>query len=135
MKLGVAIAVAGDAVAALGAGASTAPASHCSTLKATLTGPPLNGVTPRGRADWKGTPACTGIELKAEVRDVNLPDGTLATLETCGLSMTRTISSREVRFELKTTAICTVGSPIDVRVGTTTVASGTWCNPLFARCD
>jgi L-alanine-DL-glutamate epimerase-like enolase superfamily enzyme len=33
------------------------------------------------------------------------------------------------------TPTCTVGQAVTVRVGATTIASGTWCNPLFARCD
>ena len=42
-----------------------AEASHCSTLQANLSGPAIAGEAPTGRADWRGTPACTGVELKS----------------------------------------------------------------------
>ena len=115
---------------------ATAEASHCSTLLTTLTGPAVGGVAPTGRGDWRGTPACTGVELKVEVWNVNLPDATVLTLETCGLQAPLTLRSRVARFELKQSApTCTTGAPITVRRADATILSGVWCNPLFSRCN
>jgi hypothetical protein len=128
-------AIAAAAVAAALA-APTAYGSHCSTLLTTLSGAPLNGATPTGKGDWKGTPACTGVDLRLEVRNVNLSSGTVLTLDTCGRQLNVALNNREARFEIKGSApTCTVGQTVTVRVGATTVASGTWCNLLFARCD
>ena len=116
--------------------APTAYGSHCSTLLTTLSGAPLNGATPTGKGDWRGTPACTGVDLRVEVRNVSLSNGTLVTLETCGRQLSVALNNREARFEIKGSApTCTVGQAVTVRAGATTIASGTWCNPLFARCD
>lgn len=126
-------------VIAVVAGAAAAPdaaASRCSQLQAKLSGAAIGSVTPTGRGDWRGTPQCTGVELKVEIRSVNLGDGTLLTLETCDRQWTLTLVKREARFESKQSVpICTVGSPLSVRHGATTILSATWCNPLFARCD
>jgi hypothetical protein len=98
--------------------------------------PPLNGATPTGKGDWRGTPACTGVDLRIEVRHVNLSNGTVSTLDTCGRQLSVALNGREARFEIKENApTCTVGQAVTVRVGATTIASGAWCNPLFARCD
>lgn len=70
------------------------------------------------------------------MRNVNLSNGTVVTLDTCGRQLSVALNNREARFEIKGSApTCTVGQAVTVRVGATTIASGTWCNPLFASCD
>lgn len=75
----LAVAVALEAGLAFGApGVSTVHADHCATLLTSLTGPAIGGRVPSGRAEWKGNLICSAaFELEVEVRDVNLPNGTL----------------------------------------------------------
>lgn len=126
-----------------------AAADHCATLVATLSGPAINGVTPSGRADWRGNLACNlGLELKVEVRDVNLPDGTILTFESCvdpntGLFPFRhnfTLKGRAGSFQLKradgdSVPRCDRDTGIRILNGGTTILSGVWCAPVVRRCD
>ncbi len=60
-----------------------AAADHCSRGQGTLTGPAINGKTPSGKASWQGTAICQPLELQVEVKDVNLPDGTVLSVDAC----------------------------------------------------
>jgi hypothetical protein len=70
----------------IGATFSTAPnavADHCSRGEGTLSGPAINGKVPSGRVRWQGNSFCQPLEFEVEVKDVNLPDGTILTVDAC----------------------------------------------------
>ena len=59
-------------------------ADHCSRGQGTLSGSAINGVPPTGRAEWKGNAFCQPLEMRVEVSKVNLPDGTVLSVDACG---------------------------------------------------
>jgi hypothetical protein len=75
----VALVLAGIVVAA-----PPAAADHCSRGEGTLTGPPIYGKVPSGRVKWQGNAFCQPLEFQVEVKDVNLPDGSLLAVDACG---------------------------------------------------
>jgi hypothetical protein len=79
------------AVAAVPLLAIEAAADHCSRGQGTLTGPPIGGQTPQGKAEWKGNSFCQPLEMKIEVSKVNLPDGTVLSVDACGSTGTTNI--------------------------------------------
>jgi hypothetical protein len=60
-----------------------AAADHCSRGAGTLSGPAINGKVPSGKARWQGNAFCQPLELEVEVKDVNLPDGTVLSVDAC----------------------------------------------------
>ena len=66
-------------------------ADHCSRGQGTLSGSAINGVLPTGRAEWKGNAFCQPLEMKVEVSKVNLPDGTVLSVDACGSAGTPNI--------------------------------------------
>jgi hypothetical protein len=60
-----------------------AAADHCSRGEGTLSGPAINGKVPSGTAKWQGNAICQPLELQVEVKDVNLPDGTVLDVDAC----------------------------------------------------
>lgn len=63
---------------------SEVSADHCSRGQGTLSGPAINGVVPTGKVEWKGNSFCQPLEMKVEVSKVNLPDGTVLSVDACG---------------------------------------------------
>jgi hypothetical protein len=63
-----------------------AAADHCSRGEGTLSGPAINGKVPSGRVRWQGNSFCQPLELEVEVKDVNLPDGTILSVDACARS-------------------------------------------------
>jgi hypothetical protein len=63
--------------------APQAAADHCSRGAGTLSGAAINGRTPSGRVEWQGNAICQPLEFRVEVRDVNLPDGTILDVDAC----------------------------------------------------
>jgi hypothetical protein len=59
-------------------------ADHCSRGQGTLSGSAINGVLPTGRAEWLGNAFCQPLEMRVEVSKVNLPDGTILSVDACG---------------------------------------------------
>jgi len=112
--------------------ATAAPAlaiyAHLST---TLTGNPINGVTPGGQAtvDQSKLPRRPGA-VDVQVSSVNLPDGTVLSvvLTDCGPSPVGTIRLKGGAGQLQTKlpAGCQIGrtSSIFVNNGSTTILSG-----------
>lgn len=68
----------------LGSFASQAIADHCSKGRGTLSGPAINGATPSGKVEWQGNSFCQPLEMRVEVSNVRLPDGTTLTVDACG---------------------------------------------------
>jgi hypothetical protein len=68
-----------------------AAADHCSRGEGTLSGPALNGKTPSGKARWQGNAFCQPVAFEVEVRDVNLPDGTVLQVDACPSGTTSNI--------------------------------------------
>jgi hypothetical protein len=60
-----------------------ASADHCSRGGGTLSGPALNGKVPSGKVRWQGNAFCQPLEFEVEVKDVNLPDGTILDVDAC----------------------------------------------------
>ncbi len=60
-----------------------AAADHCSRGEGTLSGPAIGGRVPSGRVSWQGNSFCQPLELQVEVKDVNLPDGTVLAVDAC----------------------------------------------------
>jgi hypothetical protein len=60
-----------------------AAADHCSRGEGTLSGPAIGGKVPSGRARWQGNSFCQPLQFEVEVRDVNLPDGTVLSVDAC----------------------------------------------------
>jgi hypothetical protein len=67
-------------------GIPEAAADHCSRGEGTLSGPGINGKVPSGRVRWQGNSFCQPLELEVEVKDVNLPDGTILSVDACARS-------------------------------------------------
>lgn len=63
-------------------------ADHCSRGEGTLSGPAIGGVVPSGKARWEGNPFCQPLEMSVEVSRVNLPDGTVLSVNACGANVT-----------------------------------------------
>lgn len=63
--------------------APKAAADHCSRGEGTLRGPALNGKIPSGKVRWQGNAFCQPLEFAVEVKDVNLPDGTVLDVDAC----------------------------------------------------
>lgn len=63
-----------------------ASADHCSRGEGTLSGPAINGKVPSGKVRWQGNDFCQPLELQVEVKDVNLPDGTILSVDACARS-------------------------------------------------
>ena len=100
-----------------------------------LTGPTLNGVLPRGFAEFETENSRTKLEVS--VRNVNLPIGTSLTVmvdaATIGNIMLR--SGGEGRLELRsdnsqTVPAVIVGSTIAIKNGTSTVLSGVFASSV-----
>lgn len=68
-----------------------AAADHCSKGEGTLRGPAINGRTPGGRVSWQGNSFCQPLQFQVEVRDVNLPDGTVLAVDACPSGSTTNI--------------------------------------------
>ncbi len=66
-------------------------ADHCSRGKGTLTGPAINGKVPSGKVEWQGNSFCQPLAMKVEVSNVNLPNGTILTVDACGSGGTSNI--------------------------------------------
>jgi hypothetical protein len=60
-----------------------AAADHCSRGEGTLSGPAINGKVPSGKARWQGNAFCQPLEFEVEVKDVNLQDGTVLSVDAC----------------------------------------------------
>ena len=60
-----------------------AAADHCSRGEGTLSGPAINGKVPSGKVRWQGNAFCQPLEFDVEVKDVNLPDGTILAVDAC----------------------------------------------------
>ena len=88
-------------------------------LVADLSGPAIDGVTPTGRAEWRADKnQFSKKELRVEVRNVNLPDGTLVVLDACSVEDLASfrISGGSGRLELRTDSgdfvpVCSRGQP------------------------
>lgn len=63
--------------------APQAAADHCSRGEGTLSGAAINGRTPSGRVSWQGNSFCQPLQMQVEVKDVNLPDGTVLPVDAC----------------------------------------------------
>jgi hypothetical protein len=63
-----------------------AAADHCSRGEGTLSGPAINGKVPSGKVRWQGNDFCQPLEMQVEVKDVNLPDGTILSVDACARS-------------------------------------------------
>jgi hypothetical protein len=63
-----------------------AAADHCSRGEGTLSGPALNGRVPSGKVKWQGNDFCQPLEFEVEVNNVNLPDGTILSVDACARS-------------------------------------------------
>ncbi len=66
-------------------------ADHCSRGEGTLSGPAIGGVVPSGKARWQGNSFCQPLEFSVEVSKVNLPDGTILSVDACGTAGTPNI--------------------------------------------
>jgi hypothetical protein len=64
-------------------GTPQAVADHCSRGEGTLTGSAIGGKVPSGKVRWQGNAFCQPLELQVEVKDVNLPDGTILDVDAC----------------------------------------------------
>lgn len=60
-----------------------AAADHCSRGEGTLSGPAINGRVPSGKVVWQGNSFCQPLQMQVEVNNVNLPDGTVLTVDAC----------------------------------------------------
>lgn len=60
-----------------------AAADHCSRGEGTLSGPAISGKVPSGKVKWQGNDFCQPLEFEVEVKDVNLPDGTILDVDAC----------------------------------------------------
>jgi hypothetical protein len=112
------------AAAVAAASSSSALADHNTQLETTLSGPVLNGATPFGRArvDQQRLPG----KFEVRVDNLNLSNGTRADVFLGGeLVGSAAVSDR--RVELRTTRASFVPqfTVVEVKVGATTVASGT----------
>jgi hypothetical protein len=89
-------------------------------LRTNLTGAPINGVTPNGKAEFRSRPNRT--EFKTEVEHVNLDAGTVLTVSVDGTAVgTLTLdSTHEGELELESEDGDTVP---DVHVGSTVVVT------------
>jgi hypothetical protein len=65
------------------AGIRYAVADHCSRGEGTLSGPAINGKDPSGKVRWQGNAICQPLEFEVEVKDVDLPDGTVLSVDAC----------------------------------------------------
>jgi hypothetical protein len=63
-----------------------AAADHCSRGEGTLSGPAIDGKVPSGKVRWQGNAFCQPLEFEVEVKDVNLPDGTIFSVDACARS-------------------------------------------------
>jgi hypothetical protein len=72
-------------------GIPVAVADHCSRGQGTLTGPAIGGTVPSGKATWRGNAFCQPLEMKVEVSKVNLPNGTVLSVDACGSAGTTNI--------------------------------------------
>lgn len=63
-----------------------AAADHCSRGEGTLSGPAINGRVPSGKVKWQGNDFCQPLEFQVEVNNVNLPDGTVLSVDACARS-------------------------------------------------
>jgi hypothetical protein len=63
-----------------------AAADHCSRGEGTLSGPAINGKVPSGKVRWQGNAFCQPLEFQVEVKDVNLADGTILSVDACARS-------------------------------------------------
>jgi hypothetical protein len=67
-------------------GIPEAAADHCSRGEGTLSGPAINGKLPSGKVRWQGNDFCQPLQFEVEVKDVNLADGTVLTVDACARS-------------------------------------------------
>ncbi|HEV8635377.1 MAG TPA: hypothetical protein VG370_14210 [Chloroflexota bacterium] len=58
-------------------------ADHCSRGEGTLSGSAINGKVPSGKALWQGNSFCQPLAMQVEVSNVNLPDGTVLSVDAC----------------------------------------------------
>ena len=63
-----------------------AAADHCSRGEGTLSGPAIDGKVPSGKVRWQGNAFCQPLEFQVEVRNVNLPDGAVLSVDACARS-------------------------------------------------
>ncbi len=127
-------------------GVPEALADHCSRGQGSLAGPAIGGVTPAGRAEWRGNAFCNPLEMKVEVSKVNLPDGTVVEVDACGTAgLTNIVGTIVLRggsgkLELSkldgnpdndNVPFCDMrfGSPVRILRGGTIVLSGCVSNP------
>lgn len=117
---------------------SAAPAlAVFSVIETELTGPDIGGVTPRGEAQVDQSNLPTPGTLEVRVKRVNLPDGTVLTVEITdcasftGSPVVGTITIERGRGSLTTTlpsepSVCQVGhnSSIFLKLGDTVVLEG-----------
>ncbi len=104
--------------------------AHSSSLEADLMGEEIMGVMPEGEANWRIE--SDGMKrMKVEVDDVNLADGTMLSVDACGIfnigmieinGMQGDIDLREKNGDM--VPMCNVGDMVSVMNGTTTILSG-----------
>ena len=103
---------------------SWASAQNALKLEWVLSGPAIGGITPSGRAVLN-QPRLPGT-LQCEVRDVNLPTGTVLFVSVTGyIAGTLTLDRGQGRmvalipFQVR-------NGPFEIRVGNTTIMTGRW---------
>ncbi len=123
-----------------------AAADHCSRGQGTLSGPAIDGQVPEGKAEWRGNAFCQPLEMSVEVSKVNLPDGTVLSVDACGTggnqNIVGSITLRGGSGKLRLSKLdgdptndnvpfCDMrfGSPVRVLQGDTPVLSGCVSDP------
>jgi hypothetical protein len=106
-----------------------------SEIFAALTGPVLNGVVPRGFAEFEVNTNRT--EFEVDVRDVNLPIGTSLSVVVDNVAIGNLALSNSGEGELKlrsdngqTVPVVSIGSTIAIKNGTNTILSGTFAGTI-----
>ena len=94
----------------------------------TLTGPPLNGITPTGIAKYEFSSTPNSGDFRVRVDSVNLPAGTVLTIQLNGAqfgSMSlRTAGRGEFRLYYGAAPVITPGTTVTVQYNGTTILSG-----------
>ena len=99
-------------------------------LRAPLAGPAISGLVPGGTGNWETSADRT--KLSVQVEDVNLPNGTVLSVEACGASVgTIRLVARGGDLNLdsrngQVVPSCAAGNSVSVKSGASTVLSGTF---------